>query len=71
MTWIIRTLLIMGGFVAGFFVAKDSNSFPVVSFVASLLILTFFIAFWAFLPALRRFWRNITRKNPPSDDAGI
>lgn len=68
MTWIIRILLLMGGFFAGFFVAKDSNTFPVASFVASLLLLTSFIAFWAFWPTLCRFWRNIRRKDTPSDD---
>lgn len=62
MAWIIRALIFMGGLVAGLFVSQDSNTYPIASLIAALLILTLFISIWAFWPALCRFVRNATRK---------
>ena len=49
---IARIMLLIGGSVAGWFVAPDANNFQVVSFIAALLIFSACVALAAFGPAL-------------------
>lgn len=67
MSWVIRILLFMGGIVASWFVTRDSNHYPIISFVSALLLLTIFISIWAFWPTICRFYRNATRKDDNND----
>lgn len=63
MGWIARGLLILGGVVASWFIARDEHIFPVVSFVAAMLMFTAFVAAVAFWPTIRGWVKTIMEKN--------
>jgi hypothetical protein len=48
--WIARLALMMGGAVAGWFVAKDAPNFSVIQGVAAMLIIAAVVAVLAFWP---------------------
>jgi hypothetical protein len=62
---IVRALLIAGGLVASWFVARDALNFPVVSFVAGMLLLVCFVALLAFWPTIVQRFRDLTGINKP------
>ena len=55
----VRALLIAGGFVASWFVARDALNYPVVTFVAALLLLTCLVTLLAFWPTIVQLFRNL------------
>jgi fucose permease len=48
--WFVRVLLIVGGFVASWLVAKDSPQFGVMQMAAATLIFVVIVAVLAFWP---------------------
>ncbi len=52
---IARVLLIAGGFVASWFVARDALNFPIVSAVVVLLLYVCLVALLAFWPTIIQF----------------
>lgn len=61
--WIVRCLLFAGGVVASWFVAEDTARYPIVSFVATMLIFTCLVALVAFWGPLRNWL--LGRRRPP------
>lgn len=49
---VVRVLLIAGGLVASWFVARDALNFPIMSFVAALFLFVFLVALLAFWPSI-------------------
>jgi len=49
---VVRVLLIAGGLVASWFVARDALNFPIMSFVAALFLFVFLVALLAFWPTI-------------------
>ena len=50
LSWIVRLLLIVAGFVAEWFVARDSLNFGVIQAVVTLLLVAMIVAVTAFWP---------------------
>ena len=50
---IARGLLLLGGVIAGFFVAKDADNYAFVSFVAGMVLFVLFVALVTFWPAIK------------------
>ncbi len=66
MGWIARGWLALGGIIAGWFVAKDAGNYPVISFVAGMLLFILFVAFLAFretiVSKIKAIWLAIIGK---------
>ncbi len=54
MAWLARILLIAGGVVASWFVAKDVPSFTIAQGMMAIVLLTILVAVLAFWPSFRR-----------------
>ncbi|MGN6670355.1 MAG: hypothetical protein ACTHJ4_02290 [Candidatus Nucleicultricaceae bacterium] len=59
LSWVVRGLLVLAGVIAGWFVAPDTHEYQIVSFVATMLLVTLFVAIAAFYPVI---WRWIQKK---------
>jgi hypothetical protein len=62
---IVRILLIAGGFVASWLVARDALHFPVLSFIAALILFVGLAAILAFWPTIVRVFRELLGMNKP------
>lgn len=60
--FIARIFLIIAGFFASFFVAKDELLFPIIQMVICVILFTALVAFLAFLPEIRRWWQRPRQK---------
>lgn len=56
---VVRLLLIAGGLIASWFVARDALNFPVLSFVAALFLFVCFVAILAFWPTMVQLFRDL------------
>ncbi len=54
MAWLARILLIAGGVVASWFVAKDTPAFTIAQGMMAIVLLTILVAVLAFWPSFRR-----------------
>jgi type II secretory pathway component PulJ len=50
-SWIVRGLLIAGGTITSWFVAKDAPGFGVIQMMVATLLLALIVAIFAFWPA--------------------
>lgn len=50
LSWVVRLLLIVSGFVAEFFVAKDALNFEVIQGVVATMLVALFVFVLAFWP---------------------
>lgn len=66
LSWIVRLLLIAAGFVAEWFVARDSLNFGVIQAVITLLMITMIVAVAAFWPHRWSEWINRNGRAPRS-----
>ena len=60
--WLVRILLLAGGFVAGWFVPRDELGYAIIQFVVVLLIILAASVATLYLPVLRRWWRDTSDK---------
>lgn len=60
--WIIRILLIIAGFIASFFVARDALNFDVVQMIVAVILFTSVITVIAFWPMLIKWLRETIKK---------
>jgi hypothetical protein len=49
--WLVRGLLIAGGFVASWFVTRDTPQFGLMQMAVTILLIVFIVAVLAFWPA--------------------
>jgi len=67
LSWIFRGFLIVVGFVASWFVAKDTPQFGVMQMAVALILLVLVVAVLAFWPERWTHILNRVRKPPPSN----
>lgn len=60
--WLSRILLVVSGFIASLFVARDALNFGLVQMTIAVLLFTLFVAFLAFWPMLKE-WIKIIMKH--------
>ena len=65
MVWVVRVLLIAGGLVASWFVARDALNFHVISFVAALSLFVCLVALLAFWPSIVQRFRDLIGIDKP------
>ena len=58
MGWVARGLLLLGGVIAGWFVAPDADNFHFISFISFVAAMLLFVAF----VALAAFWPEIWKR---------
>ena len=56
LSWFVRGLLIVAGFVASWFVARDAPQFGIMQVAVTLVLMVFVVAVLAFWPE-RSTWR--------------
>jgi hypothetical protein len=66
-SWIFRGFLIVLGFVASWFVAKDAPQFGVMQMAVALILLVLIVAVLAFWPERWTHILNRVHKPPPSN----
>ncbi len=63
MSFIARILLLLGGVVTSWFIAKDANNFHLINFVVTLFLFVFLFAAFAFrqdiIGWVKEVWRRI------------
>ena len=59
---IVRIFLVLGGFVASFFVTRDALNFDIVQMVIGILLFTFAVAMFSFWPYLKKCIIRILKK---------
>lgn len=62
MGWIARLMLFLGGMIAGIFVSRDANNFPIVSMVSGLFLFMIVLAILAFYPNIVAWIKNLIKK---------
>jgi hypothetical protein len=67
-TWIVRGLLVAGGTIASWFVAKDAPAFGVVQMMVATLLLALVVAVIAFWPA--RWTHSLDRRRKRGEEHG-
>jgi uncharacterized membrane protein YoaK (UPF0700 family) len=67
LSWIFRGILIVVGFVASWFVAKDAPQFGVMQMAVALILLVLVVAVLAFWPERWTHILNRVHKPPPSN----
>jgi len=67
LSWIVRGFLIVVGFVASWFVAKDAPQFGVMQMAVALILLVLVVAVLAFWPERWSRILNRVHKPPPSN----
>jgi uncharacterized membrane protein YoaK (UPF0700 family) len=67
LSWIFRGFLIVVGFVASWFVAKDAPQFGVMKMAVALILLVLVVAVLAFWPERWTHILNRVHKPPPSN----
>ena len=67
LSWIFRGFLIVVGFVASWFVAKDTPQFGVMQMAVALILLVLVVAVLAFWPERWTHILNRVHKPPPSN----
>lgn len=65
MGWVVRVLLIAGGLVASWFVARDALNFPIISFVGALFLFVCMVALLAFWPTIVKLFRDLIGIDKP------
>jgi type II secretory pathway component PulJ len=66
--WIVRGLLIAGGTITSWFVAKDAPGFGVIQMMVATLLLALIVAVIAFWPA--RWTHVLERRHDGSEEHG-
>ncbi len=61
-----RILLLIGGVVTGWFVARDADNFHVINFMVTLGLFVLFVAGVAFRSTLAGWWKNLWKRIRPS-----
>jgi exosortase/archaeosortase len=67
LSWIFRVVLIAVGFVASWFVAKDSPQFGIMQMAVALILVVVIVAVLAFWPERWSHILNRLHKPPPSN----
>jgi hypothetical protein len=67
LSWIFRGFLIVVGFVASWFVAKDAPQFGVMQMAVALILLVLVVTVLAFWPERWTHILNRVHKPPPSN----
>lgn len=60
--WFIRILLVIAGFIASIFVARNALNFDIVQMVVAVILFTLAIAIIAFWPMLFKWLKEIMVK---------
>ncbi|MCC5015396.1 MULTISPECIES: hypothetical protein [unclassified Legionella] len=61
--WLVRILLVVAGFIASWFVARDALNFDIVQMVVAIFLFTIIVAIAAFWDLLAKWFRH-TDKRP-------
>lgn len=55
--WLIRLLLVVAGFIASFFVARDALNFDVIQMVIAVVLFTIICAIMAFWSEIKKWFK--------------
>lgn len=60
--WLVRILLVVAGFIASWFVARDALNFDIVQMVVAIFLFTIIVAIAAFWDVLVNWLRRTDKK---------
>jgi len=59
--WVARLLLVIAGYIASYFVARDALHFDIVQMVVAMLLFTIFVFIIAFWPTVKGWIKRIIK----------